>query len=363
MFDRPPQIHTEKHLDQGNNHSCSNCCIQRDVICRLSRLTLTTHIYHQLPCEDSTDLSSMLIQAADTYLHVSTSAVNFVHTEERPSQNYNYGTGFKPACIDRDRRGSATNVNYWGCTLTVTKSPTDQSWRHQINNYTEYYSLGIGTSESHDILEYVGSGEHPIMVLVPKSIPSEIDYSASSFGSSSQCQFIRNSSCVLGQKTDEDENSRIAPYYFNCSVPDIPLQVSGKLSVYLEDLHQMNFHRLLEEYPPFNSTFLEITQGIIDQATNITDEEAKSIFKNPWHSLASMSLPDFPHEGAAFSTSDDRIFWYPDPNVIIFCTHTSMLFILQFPNRSVITNTSSVGCELYDTSRSYSGIEQETKQQ
>lgn len=305
----------------------------------------------------------MLIQAADTYLHVSTSAVNFVHTEERPSQNYNYGTGFKPACIDRDRRGSATNVNYWGCTLTVTKSPTDQSWRHQINNYTEYYSLGIGTSESHDILEYVGSGEHPIMVLVPKSIPSEIDYSASSFGSSSQCQFIRNSSCVLGQKTDEDENSRIAPYYFNCSVPDIPLQVSGKLSVYLEDLHQMNFHRLLEEYPPFNSTFLEITQGIIDQATNITDEEAKSIFKNPWHSLASMSLPDFPHEGAAFSTSDDRIFWYPDPNVIIFCTHTSMLFILQFPNRSVITNTSSVGCELYDTSRSYSGIEQETKQQ
>lgn len=58
---------------------------------------------------------SLLVQAADTYLHIVTESANFVQIQPEESQQHFYSRGLAPWCLDRPREGSKGNVNYWGC--------------------------------------------------------------------------------------------------------------------------------------------------------------------------------------------------------------------------------------------------------
>ena len=69
-----------------------------------------------------TNFFSVLVQAADTYLHIVTESANFVQIQVEDSQNHFYSRGLAPWCLNRSRHGSSDNVNYWGCGLWYDES-------------------------------------------------------------------------------------------------------------------------------------------------------------------------------------------------------------------------------------------------
>ena len=61
--------------------------------------------------------SSILVQAADTYLHIATESENIAQIQSKDSEQHHYSRGLAPWCLNRPRIGSQGNVNYWGCGL------------------------------------------------------------------------------------------------------------------------------------------------------------------------------------------------------------------------------------------------------
>ncbi|KAF2736475.1 hypothetical protein EJ04DRAFT_160093 [Polyplosphaeria fusca] len=64
-------------------------------------------------------LASIFIQAADTYLHISASAVDLVEAYGQSSSQFTYGRGLAPWCLNRQTHGSINNPNYWSCGLWI----------------------------------------------------------------------------------------------------------------------------------------------------------------------------------------------------------------------------------------------------
>jgi hypothetical protein len=260
------------------------------------------------------DSHSIFIQAADTYMHISTSTVDLVHALAQPSSQFGYGRGLAPWCLDRPTHGSFDNPNYWGCGMHIFNFTNDPpAWQPEAANRSQLDPVGLGLSKVHTTLEFVEDDGNSIAVLAPQNVRPDLDYSASSFGVSTQCQYVSNSSCSLKQSSSPISTGR--------ADAEIGLNVSGTIYGYAEMIAQLDFHRYIHEPPPFVMNF-SVTQDIIDQAANLNDDKAGTVFSNPWRSLAALNIIPDAYDTMNISDSDGRVFRGQSNYFLLLCNNT-----------------------------------------
>lgn len=202
----------------------------------------------------------------------------------------------------------------------------DGSTLLSIQNYSEYQAMGIGISTLNTILDFPDKEVDSVSILAPPAMPPNIDYSASSFGVSSQCRVVHNSSCVLTHRNSPGIRVTDPDMDFRCSDPSMQLNVSGTIYDSQDQIHQYDFHQYIKEHTPFNNEAYEADiQEDMDRAGNLTDSEAGAMFSNPWKALAVFNVFDETLPRFGDLNSDDRFMWGKSAFVMFYCTNTGTL--------------------------------------
>jgi hypothetical protein len=263
-------------------------------------------------------------------MHVSTSAVDLVHIQEEPSSHYDYGRGIAPWCLNRQTQGEPSNPNYWGCGLRIFNVSDDPpTWQADGTNHSQYTSVGFGFSPVDTILDFLEEDNNSISILAPNNVPSDIDYSASSFGFSTQCQNVLNTSCIFGSELG---TGFLEPRInFSCADAGMGFNLSGAIYGAAEQIYQFDFHKYFEELPPFQSAGLdyEITQEMAEQATNISDDEANSMFYNPWKALVVVNIDPDSANKMNISEEDTRVIRAVSRYFMHRCDHTGTFCVYK----------------------------------
>jgi hypothetical protein len=269
--------------------------------------------------------SSLFIQAADTYLHVAIDAVDLIQAQMQPSLSYGYSRGLTPWCLNRPTAGSFSNANYWGCGLYAGNEPQLYT---TVTNDSEFFAIGLGFSNIHTNLDYIDADGTFTAILAPKNVPTGVNYYASTFGVSMECQPIRNSSCLV---TATENRAQPGTIYqkadFNCSDPGLGIHLSGNIYGVSSQVYQFDFHRFIHEPPPFTveENTWSTTQNMLDEAANLSDADASKMFGNPWRLLSVVNLRSDAYRAMNVSSSDDRILYISSSIFsMITCNTTGM---------------------------------------
>ncbi|KAK7179762.1 hypothetical protein PSPO01_14154 [Paraphaeosphaeria sporulosa] len=248
---------------------------------------------------------SILVQAADTYLHIVTESANFIQLWAQDGQQHHYSRGLAPWCLNRPRKGSGNNVNYWGCGITFD----ERSRSAVMSNMTSYNALEFDGPKTRDsIYNYTDSNGLQFALVGPHVPPAENDWKATTIGVSTQCSAIPPLACTQGAPSENDfQESRQS---FNCSMAKgAPLDVSGNITGYMHEIYFFNFHKYLSDESPFKANILGWNDSKIHPA-DISDDD--DVFKNPWKSLSQATIevdrPDYPEQ-----LNDTSRLW-PDPD-------------------------------------------------
>jgi len=236
-------------------------------------------------------------------MHVAIEAVEIAQALNQPSTDYGYSRGLAPWCLNRPTFGEEDNSNYWSCALAPLHTGIADA-----RNLSYLSSVGLGFSTDDTILNFVDDNDIHIAILAPNYVPTGLDYSASTYGVSMQCQFVRNNSCIVEQMNDTGTYSPLSS--FSCSDRTIGLNLSGKIYEAAMQVYEYDFHRLLHEPPPFDSiTSVEwVTQNMLDAAANLSDAEASTIFNNPWRILPVLNVDSEMMRTMNIPDSDNRVF-------------------------------------------------------
>ncbi|KAL5446676.1 hypothetical protein PMIN07_001393 [Paraphaeosphaeria minitans] len=236
---------------------------------------------------------SILVQAADTYLHIVTESANFVQIQTQDTQQHHYSRGLAPWCRDRPRKGSGNNVNYWGCGITFH----ELSGSVVLSNMTSYNAIEFyGPKTIDSIYNYTDSDGLQFALVGPHVPPAENDWKATTIGVSTQCSAIPPSGCTRDVPYENDLQGN--QQAFNCSIAKgAPLDVSGNITGYMHEIHYFDFHKYLRDENPFKAKII----GWNDSKTppsDVSDDE--EVFKNPWKTLSQATIevdrPDYPEE-------------------------------------------------------------------
>jgi hypothetical protein len=270
---------------------------------------------------------SVFIQAADTYLHVTIEAVDMTQAQTQPSIGHSYGRGLAPWCLNRPTTGYTSNPNYWSCGLYAYN---DAGPLVTLANSTEFEALSLGYSKVYTSLDYIDADGTFTAILAPKDVPTEIDYFASTFGVSMQCQPIRNNSCSITE-TDIGPGNIRPIANFNCSDAGLGVPLSGNIYDVTQQTYEFDLHRLLARPPPFDAVdrTWQATQDMLDAAANLSDADASNIFSNPWRSL---SVPNVYYvDMFNQSWTDNRIYNVGSASLFTmnFCKTAGMYFTLE----------------------------------
>ncbi|KAF2110525.1 hypothetical protein BDV96DRAFT_635562 [Lophiotrema nucula] len=218
--------------------------------------------------------ASILIQLADTYLHITAEPTTFVEIHSSDSSIHDYSRSLAPWCYNRAGVGTTDNKNFWSC--GVRWNETSEQNRMANSSLTNEYVVG---SLQDYALNYTDTDGTQFAIIGPPNAPADVDWKASSFAVSTTCSAMPRNSCDI----DEDWN-------FNCTKKQSGIDLRGELVGSLHQTHFFDMHRYLREPAPFyNQTLLGMDE-VPHIAPNVTDEEANDVFSNPWHWLAIFSI-------------------------------------------------------------------------
>lgn len=242
--------------------------------------------------------SSILVQAADTYLHIVTEAADMIQIQTKDAQQHLYSRGLAPWCLNRPSMGSKDNRNFWGCgvvydeVLNFVALNNFTTYAHSLPAITKtvlfigfrYNSIEVGGPRSNDaIYNYTAPDGLHFSLVGPASPPSDTDWKATSIGVSASCAPVPPSACTRdaistnGSHLDVSEN-------FRCTREKAGFEARGNMSGYLHDIYFFDFHKYLHEPYPFDATYMVGFDEAPETALNVTDDE--EVFKNPWTSLS-----------------------------------------------------------------------------
>lgn len=194
---------------------------------------------------------SALTQISDTYLHITTKAIEFVQLQPQPVNTYLYSRGLAPSCWDQPQDPS-TDPSFWGCNVEFWVDPKNNKSRVASVDQGETAKtvrLGLVDLAARDFPGAVGSGEDNIALLVPRSPPPSVDWHATTYGVSTQCSAVRNESCVFKVSVHIDDMTVPEPFRIGASMfcEDDPLDlvVNGTLRLIYPQYQFMDFHRYI----------------------------------------------------------------------------------------------------------------------
>jgi len=222
---------------------------------------------------------SLLIQAADSYLHLTTNAVNMIHVFQEPPELYQLGRRIGPWCFNtKETFGTQANINFWSCALAYNETaqalaPANMSvWHRTIGNPLDDY-----------VLNYTEADGSQYAIIGSSTLPRDVDWDATSFAVSSQCTVLPAAACNIKDGTS------IFEYYCQESRGS-PVDLGGYVSDGLLSLNFLKFHKYLEEQAPFVTSALKGWDNVPKFAPNVTDENSSEMWQNPWHWMAEVSL-------------------------------------------------------------------------
>ncbi|KAH6633296.1 hypothetical protein C7974DRAFT_169050 [Boeremia exigua] len=222
------------------------------------------------------------IQAADTYLHLATKAVNVLHAVPQQMEQHRLSKRIGDWCLDTETTfGTQANINFWGCGLYWNETaqvvaPTNVTLFHRI----------IGEPLEDYTLNYTESDGTQYAIVGPSDVSPQTDWAAASFAVSSKCSVIPQAGCkVFGGPRN---------FGFSCQEKNgAPMDFLGNMTDGFYSVNFGKFHTYLEEMPPFLSTFSSGVNGlgeVNETAPNVTSNDAQQLWKNPWLWHAEVSL-------------------------------------------------------------------------
>ncbi|ORX97952.1 hypothetical protein BCR34DRAFT_158720 [Clohesyomyces aquaticus] len=238
-------------------------------------------------------LGSILIQGADTWLHIATISVNIVKLSAESQSAYQYGRGLAPWCFNRPLLGSKCNRNYWGCGIDCAVDDDGELKSYDLANMTTVYEVIAAKSSEHTVMNYTDADGLQFAIAAPAKVPSNIDWEAESFAVSTQCRAIPYSACDVDAQNTPVENPIL---HFNCSEERAGIDVAGDAYYWNQQMMYFDFHKYIHEKPAFSPTTLsggpspDGMETINTTAPNVTDSEANDVFRNPWHWIAAIAV-------------------------------------------------------------------------
>lgn len=257
-------------------------------------------------------LDSILIQAADSYLHISVQAVNFVEIHPQQIQDHLYSRGLSQWCLDRESVGSTNNKNYWSCGITFEEEDTGVI----INNKSEIFATWLSKSKLHKILDYTDEDRVQYAFVGPSAVAADTDYIGSTFGVSTQCAAIPYTMCDVYNRTEESDGTRLD--LFRCDEA-IGLSLSGTIDTTQTQDHYVDFHKYIQETDYFHAPLYSSGKYDIYKEPDIpklTDEDADSVFRNPWKHIIVPKLPQDKIQSAKSWENDSRLWILPESGTL-----------------------------------------------
>ncbi|KAF2266170.1 hypothetical protein CC78DRAFT_160888 [Lojkania enalia] len=250
-------------------------------------------------------LVSILIQAADTYLHITADSVEIIQirTEDAPSNHLS--RGLAPWCTSRPTEGTQANNNFWSCGLILDVASDGVT----LANSTEIVAITSDLSNRSSILPFTDHDGIHYAVVAPANLDPSMDFKASSFGVSTQCSPIQADACDVGQQV-MTEDGAAGTWSIDCTKERAGFDLEGNLTGYTfgYDYTYLDHHKYLLEGIPFHTPALRGEANNHELMASIKTEEVNDVFRNPWHWIG---VPKY--EDAADHYSEQ---YQKDPNII-----------------------------------------------
>lgn len=250
--------------------------------------------------------SSVLIQAADTYIHITTEAVNLVQAWPLQATDYQQSRGLAPWCLNRRTGDGLGNKHFWGCGLLKTADGLVFANKSRVQS-------GLGKNM---ILDFDDTNDHTQYAIVGPSTDTlaeqvDVDFAASSFAVSTQCSPVPAAACTVSETISANaQDVTFSP--FNCSSEAGGINLSGNLTNFANRYSFLDAHKYISDSTPFqDGGFSNKTADFIVKATSATEEEGNTTFRNPWHWVASVNLGSVDIDGGVY-----RIPWHADPHIL-----------------------------------------------
>ncbi|KAF2026426.1 hypothetical protein EK21DRAFT_115877 [Setomelanomma holmii] len=255
--------------------------------------------------------ASLLVQAADVYIHIAAEGVQYVQLEHLPAAGAQFSRGVAPWCINKPKFGDLGEEQLWGCAITAQTAAYNNATSLAATNASIISNMKNNVSDQHNTITFSDADGVQYALVGPANDDATIDWKASSFGVSTACSAIPEGGCAVAQPitnaTDRQGNPvMLVP--FKCTKAKAGLDITGILTSANTATHTMNFHKYSAESPPFfNSSLVRMNVVIAKNGS----ENGNDIFKNNWTVLVMRKIPsvvqgDFSQLPPSFST-DTRI--------------------------------------------------------
>ena len=237
------------------------------------------------------DFLSIFIQFADTYVHLTTKAIDLTQVLPESSTVHTYSRTLSSACLNQPKIGAKNNSNFWSCGVEYQESVADNGTiLGSIVSMPRIYPVRetqSHVSRENRIWEYIHENGSHMAILGPVNPDLRLDWSASTFGVSTSCRAIRNDSCeIYFDEEDGSMKSSMGAFNFNCSQERASINVSGTVYGVSPQYSWLDFHKYITDLPPFSNH--NITGGHINyretakRAAALDESEQNDIFLNPW---------------------------------------------------------------------------------
>jgi hypothetical protein len=264
-------------------------------------------------------VASLLVQAADTYFHITADSVELVQFQSFPTATHQFSRGLAPWCLDRPTIGPLGQKNFWGCGITAQAAPYNNATSLAPTNATIIQDMKNSNSDQHQILNFTNAEGVQYAVVAPANVDPSYDWKASSFSVSTTCSAIPEGACTLSDPITNAKDGQGSPVMlvpFNCTKEEAGIDITGNITSHNTKVHMLDFHKYAAESNPFLNNSIEYLGDfdVILQSIN-AGEDADQIFKNPWRALALRKIPfasqgDFSQLPPSFR-NDSRVWKHP----------------------------------------------------
>ncbi|KAF2744677.1 hypothetical protein M011DRAFT_408147 [Sporormia fimetaria CBS 119925] len=271
--------------------------------------------------------ASIYIQAADTYLHISTEAANFIEVQPESSASHHYSRGLSEYCLNRPTLGAGNNKNFFSCSLD--HQSLDVGEMTYLSNSSIINAIDDRVSPTQDIYSFDHEDGDTYAVVGPANVDPALDWKATSFGVSTKCSAVPVGACTLHEPLQLPDSLILWPY--TCNQTSAGFDFAGNITGSLTQHVYLDFHKYIGEANAFRSTsytnWPEQTKPLVP---TITDEESNQVFRNPWHWHYILKYAeDSPHSTEEY-TNDPNIHRSPGLQDFYFLTCNTTVWDISY---------------------------------